>query len=455
MVWPFQAAPESGRGWILKRPRPATATAASGPRIASHTDSDLLKIAQQARNLQRSDIVVEKTLFEQGAWSFQLGMCKVVNARNKLEFLPVGIQSLRADACDSERRYFHREAKLMQKFVNPHILAIGGVVFDSDPYLVVHEPCEHGTLDMWLAGREVELGLIRAFALDVCAGMVYLERNGYVHWDLAARNVFLNSLNICKIGGLGLGKSDEDSAPNGFYTHPSRARLRRWGPPEVGLAESMLRRKSSPEDVWAFGFFLYELFSQAMIPYGNDTWIDDDMYVDTMVEVQEGTLLPQPEGCPDDIYDIMIDCWEVNPRERPTFARLHDRLTSQSAIDELDQILSQAMEATIAASGSSISHDDAVGLSTPSSPVNEHTRRLIEDNTQLREELEELKRRFQSSPEKQAAAPESPRPGRKFKPTGFDSTRGSQRKPTTPQVKPEIVSRFSSLFSAPSPPPRL
>ena len=33
-----------------------------------------------------------------------------------------------------------------------------------------------------------------------------------------------------------------------------------------------------------------------------------------------------PDGCPDNIYDIMCHCWEMEPNERPDFPRLKDLL---------------------------------------------------------------------------------------------------------------------------------
>ena len=36
--------------------------------------------------------------------------------------------------------------------------------------------------------------------------------------------------------------------------------------------------------------------------------------------------MPQPEGCPDAMYKIMIDCWHKNPDKRPNFETLRWRL---------------------------------------------------------------------------------------------------------------------------------
>lgn len=68
--------------------------------------------------------------------------------------------------------------------------------------------------------------------------------------------------------------------------------MMRWSAPEVADIEGNLRRPTHQEDVWCYGLFLYELMTAAKIPYGPETWISEDMYTETMIEVQNGAVLP-------------------------------------------------------------------------------------------------------------------------------------------------------------------
>lgn len=36
--------------------------------------------------------------------------------------------------------------------------------------------------------------------------------------------------------------------------------------------------------------------------------------------------LPQPPNCPPQFYNIMWECWNAEPKERPTFEKLHWKL---------------------------------------------------------------------------------------------------------------------------------
>ena len=42
--------------------------------------------------------------------------------------------------------------------------------------------------------------------------------------------------------------------------------------------------------------------------------------------LQQGYRMPQPVECPNELYDIMLDCWKDEPPERLTFENLHHHL---------------------------------------------------------------------------------------------------------------------------------
>ena len=44
--------------------------------------------------------------------------------------------------------------------------------------------------------------------------------------------------------------------------------------------------------------------------------------------IDDGKRIPQEDmpGCPSELYEIMLMCWEEDPRQRPGFFDLHDML---------------------------------------------------------------------------------------------------------------------------------
>lgn len=45
--------------------------------------------------------------------------------------------------------------------------------------------------------------------------------------------------------------------------------------------------------------------------------------------MEEGYRMEPPEDCPSDIYAIMRICWEKDPKMRPSFLKLKERLQAE------------------------------------------------------------------------------------------------------------------------------
>lgn len=41
-----------------------------------------------------------------------------------------------------------------------------------------------------------------------------------------------------------------------------------------------------------------------------------------MDKIERGYRMEIPDGCPQRVYDVMRDCWEINPTQRPTFEKI-------------------------------------------------------------------------------------------------------------------------------------
>lgn len=47
---------------------------------------------------------------------------------------------------------------------------------------------------------------------------------------------------------------------------------------------------------------------------------------EVVAHVEKGYRMESPEGCPDHVYKVMKDCWDINPKKRPTFKHVRSQL---------------------------------------------------------------------------------------------------------------------------------
>ena len=92
--------------------------------------------------------------------------------------------------------------------------------------------------------------------------------------------------------------------------------------PELG--EKLCIKSTAPEallydhfsiksDIWSYGIFLWELITYGQMPY------QGMKHAEVLLKLKQGYHLPQPFGCPDALYQVMINCWKDKPEECPTF----------------------------------------------------------------------------------------------------------------------------------------
>lgn len=118
----------------------------------------------------------------------------------------------------------------------------------------------------------------------------------FIFSDLAARNCLVGESNLIKVADFGLARCMECD-----MTYKAREGAKfpiKWTAPE-GLVYNVFSIKS---DVWAFGVLLWEIATYGATPYPGVEL--QDVYV----LLEKGTRMEPPQGCPDAVYRLMIDC---------------------------------------------------------------------------------------------------------------------------------------------------
>ncbi|XP_035776815.1 platelet-derived growth factor receptor alpha-like isoform X5 [Anopheles albimanus] len=165
--------------------------------------------------------------------------------------------------------------------------------------------------------RTVNTTDLVCWASQIAAGMEYLASRKVLHGDLAARNILLCEDNVVKICDFGLARSMYKSDN---YKKKGEAPLPfKWLALEC-ISDNVF---STYSDVWAYGIVLWELFSLGKVPYpGMEA--NQELYN----KLRDGYRMDKPQFSNQDIYDIMLNCWNVKPDSRPSFKDLKSRFNA-------------------------------------------------------------------------------------------------------------------------------
>ncbi|XP_061756369.1 ephrin type-A receptor 7 isoform X2 [Nerophis ophidion] len=225
----------------------------------------------------------------------------------------VAIKTLKMGYTEKQKRDFLCEASIMAQFDHPNVLHLEGVVTRGKPVMIVTEFMENGSLDAFLRMHDGKFTIIQLVGMlrGIAAGMRYLVDMGYVHQDLAARNVLVNSNLVCKVSDFGVSRLLNEDPETVYSTTGGKIPVR-WTAPEA----VQFRKFTSASDVWSYGIVMWEVMSYGEWPY----W--DMSNQDVNKALQEGYRLPAPMDCPPGLHQLMLDCWQKDRGDRPKFDQI-------------------------------------------------------------------------------------------------------------------------------------
>ena len=94
------------------------------------------------------------------------------------------------------------------------------------------------------------------FIKQTLAGMEYIASQGFVHMDLAARNVLLGENNLTKIADFGIAHKVDPQTQKFRLTGHLRLAVRWMAPETLGGKRIYFSEKT---DVYSFGVFMWEV----------------------------------------------------------------------------------------------------------------------------------------------------------------------------------------------------
>ncbi|XP_071800020.1 tyrosine-protein kinase receptor Tie-1-like [Asterias amurensis] len=242
------------------------------------------------------------------------------------------IKKLKENAPSADRENFLEELKTMTLHgSHPNLVKILGACQHEGILYVAMEYLSNGDLRCYLRkARSMEDDgqaslspqKLLQFALDVAKGMQHLAASGVIHRDLAARNILLDDNLVAKVSDFGLSRGED------VYVQTSKTRVpTRW----LSLESLTHQTYTSKSDVWSFGILLWEIATLGGTPYpGIKT-----PFLTSRLE--NGYRMPKPDNSDGKIYDVMLQCWQEDPDDRPSFKKLVSVLKTMADSKE-DQI---------------------------------------------------------------------------------------------------------------------
>ncbi|XP_070553737.1 vascular endothelial growth factor receptor 1-like [Ptychodera flava] len=260
----------------------------------------------------------------------------------------VAIKMLKVDANETEKKALWTELKMLIH-IGQHLNIVNLLgACTTDCLYVIIEFCKHGNLCDYLRTRRdsfvleprtpstspsdqdmyddvfeymedpLSLHDLTCFCFQVARGMEFLASKKVIHRDLAARNVLLGENHVVKICDFGLARDIYDD-PN-YITKGSCRLPIKWMAPESILDDKVFTTES---DVWSFGILMWEIFSLGGTPYPG-MQIDEEFFE----RLRGGYRMRCPELAPQEIYQVMMQCWSGTPKSRPSFSSLAAKLGS-------------------------------------------------------------------------------------------------------------------------------
>ncbi|KJZ76755.1 hypothetical protein HIM_03632 [Hirsutella minnesotensis 3608] len=170
-----------------------------------------------------------------------------------------------------------------------------------------------------------EESVVSSLTRQTLSGLAYLHREGILHRDLKADNILLDLDGTCKISDFGISKKTDNIYGNDKTNNMQGSVF--WMAPEV--IRSQGEGYSAKVDIWSLGCVVLEMFA------GRRPWSKEEA-VGAIYKIANGETPPIPEDIQETIGPLavafMMDCFQVNPFDRPTA----DVLLSQHPFCDLD-----------------------------------------------------------------------------------------------------------------------
>jgi len=268
------------------------------------------------------------------------GMGEVFVATDRTLRRRVALKQLSPALTDDEdaRERFFREARVLAKINDPHVVGIFDTGEDDGQPFLVMELIQGTTVQQALdRDGKLPVGRARALASGTAAGLAAAHAKGVVHRDVKPSNIFLTSEDQPKVGDFGIARLERGdktlTLAGGAFGSPAY----------IAPEQAMGQRVDARADLYALGCVLYHMLA------GRPPFEGDDPLALTYqhVHAEPAPLDTLEAGVSPELSSLVGRLLEKDPADRPASAD-EVRRALQVTGDALTQPLPASMTATTA-----------------------------------------------------------------------------------------------------------
>jgi len=246
-----------------------------------------------------------------------------LEANNVSKAVIVKMLSTQEDDVNNQT-YFNMDIEMLTSINHLNVVGLLAVCTEDSPESILLDAGLRGDLLTYIRDKKDEVAphiateaeskeLLR-IANEISLRMAYLSSELFVHKDLALRNCIIEQNRVVKIAHFGLGPV---AYPEAYYRVNNTDLPIRWMPSEAISSANF----TTWSDVWSYGVTIWELFTYGNLPYED---LSDEAVVDRILGGRG--LLNKPTKCSKEVFDIMKNCWKLEPHARIEFIEIHEKI---------------------------------------------------------------------------------------------------------------------------------
>ncbi|GAM26893.1 hypothetical protein SAMD00019534_100680 [Acytostelium subglobosum LB1] len=228
---------------------------------------------------------------------------------------PIKKLNLEEDDTSTEKfREFRHEAEINGDLQHENVVSLKGVTLN--PFCIITELLRFGDLSKFLRNttESFTMGTILKLSMDIAQGMYFLHSRKpmIIHCDLKSANILIGGQSldtlVAKVSDFGLSVRQFDKEVKGRKVWNWR-----WLAPEV-IKNVQYTEKI---DIYSYGMVIWELITRE-IPF--EEYFEEYKWNSVIEDKVTHGLRPTiPKECPEQFANLIQDCWQEDPRRRPSF----------------------------------------------------------------------------------------------------------------------------------------